>query len=679
MLLHFGVTPYLVFDGDYLPSKASTEVDRAKRREESKRKGLELYHSNKPSQAHLELQKAVDVTPTMAWELIEELKKLDVKYVVAPYEADAQLVYLEKKGLIQGMLSEDSDLLVFGARRLLTKLDQYGDCIEINRADFTACREVSLVGWTDAEFRRMAILSGCDYLPSINGMGLKKAYRMVRKYKTIDKILRMLQFDGKFHVPAGYLEAIEKAELTFLYQRVFCPSKDDIVTMTTAEDASQVEHLSFIGATVKKEVAIAVARGDIDPVTKCPIRLGSRPQGLPVIRAEQRVASTTESSTKENKSLENFFKPKRTPLAEISPNCFRPSPAQVDLLRQANGRSWEPSTVDPAALSQMPRVSQPAARKPPSRETSEDAALKSSMSHSAPKKRRFFDDASDDKSDISLGIGDVTQSPFFKTKPNFLSRTQLEPDKRARNGRSREATAFSHLSDVANLPEKRKASKNKGFAVFADETLEAASADSQVQTVSLKASQSSSTSKNEAMASPCLGTSTSGITDNAGNDSVLNTSQSSESTTNTSLYGESESVYKDEKAVKMSDSKFASNVTTPALAKMAPVNQKRTALTPLQRLGAVALNRSKSFNDLHARKGSVGGNSDKEKAKTTQDDGYQSFASLTSHSSFGPDASVSKGSEDLLIREEDEHDECTSNEPVHSNAFPDLGRFAFAG
>jgi hypothetical protein len=30
MLKHFGVTPYLVFDGDYLPSKAGTEAEREK-------------------------------------------------------------------------------------------------------------------------------------------------------------------------------------------------------------------------------------------------------------------------------------------------------------------------------------------------------------------------------------------------------------------------------------------------------------------------------------------------------------------------------------------------------------------------------------------------------------------------------------------------------------------------
>ncbi|KAI4258658.1 MAG: hypothetical protein L6R42_004965, partial [Xanthoria sp. 1 TBL-2021] len=219
LLIHHGVTPYLVFDGDYLPSKAATEHERTTKRAESKKLGLELHRLGKISQAHLELQKAVDVTPEMARQLIEKLKISGVQYVVAPYEADAQLAYLEKKGVIQGILSEDSDLLVFGAQRLLTKLDQYGECIEINRSDFTSCREISLVGWTDADFRRMAILSGCDYLANINKMGLKTAYRLVRKHKKIEKILRMLQFDGQFYVPAGYPEAFQRAELTFLHQR----------------------------------------------------------------------------------------------------------------------------------------------------------------------------------------------------------------------------------------------------------------------------------------------------------------------------------------------------------------------------------------------------------------------------------------------------------------------------
>ncbi|EHL00867.1 putative Exonuclease 1 [Glarea lozoyensis 74030] len=91
MLQHFGVVPFLVFDGDYLPSKAATESERSKRREESKRSGYELESAGKLQQAYAEFQKAVDVTPEMARQLIDELKITGVQYLVAPYEADAQM------------------------------------------------------------------------------------------------------------------------------------------------------------------------------------------------------------------------------------------------------------------------------------------------------------------------------------------------------------------------------------------------------------------------------------------------------------------------------------------------------------------------------------------------------------------------------------------------------------
>lgn len=346
MLIHFGVTPYLVFDGDNLPSKAGTESERAKRREESKRRGLELYKAGKIAQAHQELQKAVDVTPLMARHLIEELKRMNIQYVVAPYEADAQLVYLEAKGVIDGILSEDSDLLVFGAKRLLTKLDQHGDCVEINRADFTSCREISLVGWTDAEFRRMAILSGCDYLPSINKMGLKTAYRYVRKYKDVEKVLRMLQFEGQLTVPAGYLEKYRQAELTFLHHRVFCPIAKKLVFLTDLGPGTKEEDLPYIGEDVDPEIAIGVACGDLDPTSKAPISIpATAASSRSTVIAPRRQTLAMPADLKPNKSLESFFKPKRQPLAELDPNSLTPSPSQQRLLAANVNASWEARTT----------------------------------------------------------------------------------------------------------------------------------------------------------------------------------------------------------------------------------------------------------------------------------------------------------------------------------------------
>lgn len=126
------------------------------------------------------------------------------QYIVAPYEADPQLAYLEKCGLADGIITEDSDLLVFGCERVLFKLDGEGHCIEIKREDFGRCgvgkdngKGLKLVGWTDVEFRRMAILSGCDYLKSVGGLGLKTANRLLRKYTTVERV----RFDPLLFAP----------------------------------------------------------------------------------------------------------------------------------------------------------------------------------------------------------------------------------------------------------------------------------------------------------------------------------------------------------------------------------------------------------------------------------------------------------------------------------------------
>ncbi|KAF8815754.1 hypothetical protein BYT27DRAFT_7079063, partial [Phlegmacium glaucopus] len=46
-----------------------------------------------------------------------------VDYVVAPYEADAQLAYLERAGLVDAIITQDSDLFIFGCQNTLFKLD----------------------------------------------------------------------------------------------------------------------------------------------------------------------------------------------------------------------------------------------------------------------------------------------------------------------------------------------------------------------------------------------------------------------------------------------------------------------------------------------------------------------------------------------------------------------------
>lgn len=79
---------------------------------------MDLHRAGKSKQAMDQFRKCVDVTPEMAFEVIQALKAAGVDFVVAPYEADAQLTYLEKHGIVDGIVTEDSDLLVFGCKKV---------------------------------------------------------------------------------------------------------------------------------------------------------------------------------------------------------------------------------------------------------------------------------------------------------------------------------------------------------------------------------------------------------------------------------------------------------------------------------------------------------------------------------------------------------------------------------
>lgn len=175
-----------------------------------------------------------------------------MQYVVAPYEADAQLAYLERMDIVDAILTEDSDLLVFGCKNVLFKLDTTAHTVvSISRKDFgavtTSCSDISLVGWSDAQFRSMAVLSGCDYLPSIPGIGLKTACNLMRKWKTAEQVVKAVTLEGKKAVPAEYWQNFQLAEKCFEHQRVYCPLQEKLVHMTPVGDDWTEEFDEFCG------------------------------------------------------------------------------------------------------------------------------------------------------------------------------------------------------------------------------------------------------------------------------------------------------------------------------------------------------------------------------------------------------------------------------------------------
>ncbi|KAK8870054.1 hypothetical protein IAR55_000624 [Kwoniella newhampshirensis] len=286
LLRYNGITPFIVFDGGPLPAKKGTEVSRAKSRAEYMDRAKAYESQGRWRDARDCYTKCVDITPEMAYQLIKALRAENVDYVVAPYEADAQLCYLEREGFVDGIITEDSDLLVFGCRQVIFKLDGNGHCVWIHRDKLAHIREFPMHGWTDTQFRRMAMLSGCDYLDSIPGIGLKTAHRLLRRFNTVERLLQHVRLEGAMQIPPTYLADFAQAELAFIHQRVFHPHEKRLIPLNDfPEGGLQAEDEKWIGLDFEEHIAQGVARGDLHPETRLPIA-DQWPDFNPVARAK---------------------------------------------------------------------------------------------------------------------------------------------------------------------------------------------------------------------------------------------------------------------------------------------------------------------------------------------------------------------------------------------------------
>ncbi|KAJ6724808.1 FLAP ENDONUCLEASE FAMILY MEMBER [Salix viminalis] len=265
LLRHYGVKPVLVFDGGLLPMKIEQENKRARTRKENLVRAIEHESNGNSAAAYECYQKAVDISPSIAHELIQVLRKENVLYVVAPYEADAQMTFLSVSKQVDAVITEDSDLIPFGCHRIIFKMDKYGQGVEFQNSRLQQNKDISFVGFTNEMLLEMCIFSGCDYQQSLPGMGLKRAHALITKFKSYDKVIKHLRY-STMSVPPLYEESFKKAILTFRHQRI--------------------------------------ARGDLDPFTQMPFQLqGESSTSAPVANVTPRYKNSKQETGKKKLDL----------------------------------------------------------------------------------------------------------------------------------------------------------------------------------------------------------------------------------------------------------------------------------------------------------------------------------------------------------------------------------------
>ena len=83
---------------------------------------------------------------------VQALKQAGIPYVVAPYEADAQMAYMARSGIVDLVITEDSDLLAYGCPEVVFKLQRSGDCDHVRIVDLPMNRTLSFSGMDHDNF-----------------------------------------------------------------------------------------------------------------------------------------------------------------------------------------------------------------------------------------------------------------------------------------------------------------------------------------------------------------------------------------------------------------------------------------------------------------------------------------------------------------------------------------------
>lgn len=112
------------------------------------------------------------------------LDLLGVPWFNAPLEAETACSDLCKRGKVDVVFSEDSDVLCYGAPILISKINTANDC-----ATITYHEEIlQNLGLTSDQFIDFCIMCGTDYNKNIPKIGPEKAYKLICEFGSIEGI-----------------------------------------------------------------------------------------------------------------------------------------------------------------------------------------------------------------------------------------------------------------------------------------------------------------------------------------------------------------------------------------------------------------------------------------------------------------------------------------------------------
>jgi len=201
-MINNGIKPLYVFDGKPPTLKTGELAKRTKRKEEAE-EAQEKAKEDGDAEGQIRFAKrSVRVTQKHNDEAKNLLKLMGIPYINSPGEAEAQCAAMAKAGLVYAVGSEDMDSLTFGSTILLRHLT-FSEARKMPIKEINLAKVLSELNFTMDQFIDLCILLGCDYCDSIRGIGPVRALEFMKKYKSLEEVVKHLDKD-KYTVPENF-------------------------------------------------------------------------------------------------------------------------------------------------------------------------------------------------------------------------------------------------------------------------------------------------------------------------------------------------------------------------------------------------------------------------------------------------------------------------------------------
>jgi flap endonuclease-1 len=202
-LMEEGIKPVYVFDGKPSPMKLKTLEERKLLRERNEEE-LERAIAMQDVEKIARLKRTIN---RITIEMIEESKHLleymGLPYVQAPSEGEAQASVMNGDGIVQAVISQDYDCLLFGAKRVLRNFTIYGRrrissrniYISVDPEYIDLQENLEILSINRDQLIDIGILVGTDFNDGVRKVGPKTALNLIKKHGNIESVIKEKNFE----------------------------------------------------------------------------------------------------------------------------------------------------------------------------------------------------------------------------------------------------------------------------------------------------------------------------------------------------------------------------------------------------------------------------------------------------------------------------------------------------